>query len=190
MRVLFCNVAWMKYYDGISEDDKPINGGKYIDENGEGSEIYNFTMYDDNNFHGFVETKSNKGRQNQLHIERLEGVSEDAEEADNVLVIWVAKDPARGKSYIVGWYKNATVFRNYYYDEDLCPKNIYANAKDCVLLPMNKRQKIVPRAGRDGYLYGFGRANVWFGKKGDEKANEYIKNMVEYINTYDGESLI
>lgn len=35
-----------------------------------------------------------------------------------------------------------------------------------------------------------GSANVWFGKKGDEKANEYIKNMVEYINTYDGESLI
>lgn len=33
----------MKYYDGMSEDDKPINGGKYIDENGEGSEIYNFT---------------------------------------------------------------------------------------------------------------------------------------------------
>lgn len=28
---------------------------------------------------------------------------------------------------------------------------IYANAKAYVLLPMNKRQKIVPRAGRDGY---------------------------------------
>lgn len=147
-------------------------------------------MYDDNNFHGFVETKSNKGKQNQLHIERLEGVSEDAEEADNVLVIWVAKDPARGKSYIVGWYKNATVFRNYYYDEDWCPKNIYANGKDCVLLPMNKRQKIVSRAGKDGYSHGLGSANVWFGKKEDPKANEYVRNVINYIENYDGESLI
>lgn len=190
MRVLFCNVAWMKYYDGISEDDKPINGGKYIDENGEGSEIYNFTMYDDNNFHGFVETKSNKGKQNQLHIERLEGVSEDAEETDNVLVIWCAKDPAQGKSYIVGWYKNATVCRHYYSDGEGWPKNMYAKSEDCVLLPMNKRQKIAPRAGRDGYSYGFGRANVWFCDNDNKDANKYVRNMINYIETYDGENLI
>ena len=190
MRVLFCNIAWMKNYDGISQNDKPVNGGKFIDENEEGAEIYNFTIYNDDNLHGFVATKSNRGKQNQLHIERIEGVSEDADKADNVLVIWVAKDPARSKSYIVGWYKNATVYRNYYYDGDGCPKNICANAKDCVLLPMNKRQKIVPRAGKDGYTYGLGSANVWFGKKEDSKANEYIKNMVNYIKNYDGENLI
>ena len=39
MRVLFCNVAWMKYYDGISEDDKPINGGKFIYENEDGAKL-------------------------------------------------------------------------------------------------------------------------------------------------------
>ena len=25
-KVIFCNIAWMKYYLGESEDDKPING--------------------------------------------------------------------------------------------------------------------------------------------------------------------
>ncbi|EPB8150734.1 hypothetical protein ACSXDL_02120 [Clostridium perfringens] len=40
------------------------------------------------------------------------------------MVIWCAKDHAQGKSYIVGYYKNATGCRNYYYDEELCPKNI------------------------------------------------------------------
>lgn len=189
MRVLFCNVAWMKNYNGLTKYDKPVNGGKYIDDNEEGAEVYNFTMYDDKNFHGFVATKSNRGIQNQLHIERLQGVSDEAEETDNVLVIWVAKDPAKGKSYIVGWYKNATVCRHYYYKKG-CPKNIYAKAEDCVLLPMNKRHKRVPRAGRDGYSYGLGSANVWFGKKEDEKANEYVRNMVNYIESYDGESLI
>ncbi|EJT6159065.1 hypothetical protein ACSW9K_10380 [Clostridium perfringens] len=106
------------------------------------------------------------------------------------MVIWCAKDHAQGKSYIVGWYKNATVCRNYYYDEDWCPKNIYANGKDCVLLPMNKRQKIVSRAGKDGYSHGLGSANVWFGKKEDPKANEYVRNVINYIENYDGESLI
>ncbi|MDU7068096.1 MAG: hypothetical protein E6343_09000 [Clostridium perfringens] len=38
--------------------------------------------------------------------------------------IWCAKDYVQGKRYIVGCYKNATVCRNYFYDEDLCPKNI------------------------------------------------------------------
>lgn len=45
------------------------------------------------------------------------------------------------------------------------------------------------RAGKEGYSYGMGQANVWFGKKDDEKANLYIKNIVEYINLYDGQNL-
>ncbi|ELC8424879.1 hypothetical protein QYB63_001450 [Clostridium perfringens] len=190
MRVLFCNIAWMKNYNGINKNDKPVNGGSFVTKNGDATEAFNFKKYYDKKCHGFVATKSNKGRFNQLHIERFEGVSEDAKEVNDVLVIWVAKDPARDKSYIVGWYKNATVCRYYYDLSNGWIKNIYADSNDCVLLPMNKRQKIVPRAGKKGYSYGMGSANVWFGKKGDEKANEYIKNMVEYVNNYDGESLI
>lgn len=189
MRVLFCNIAWMKYYNGITEDDVPVNGGSWIDKNEEGAECFNFTLYDDYRYHGFVATKSNRGNANQLHIEKLEGVKEGDDEAENILAIWAARDPAKGKSYIVGWYKDATVTRYYYEDEDKFPKNIYANASDCVLLPMNKRHRIVPRAGKEGYSYGMGQANIWFGKKGDEKADLYIKNIVEYINSYDGENL-
>ena len=29
-KVVFCEVAWMKYYAGVSEADRPKNGGKYI----------------------------------------------------------------------------------------------------------------------------------------------------------------
>lgn len=114
---------------------------------------------------------------------------QDAEEADKVLVIWGAKDPVNNKNYIVGWYKNATVTRYYYEDGDGWCKNVFAKAEDCVLLPRNERHKIVPRAGKDGYTYGMGSANIWFGKKGDEKSERYIKNMVEYINSYKGENL-
>lgn len=87
MRVLFCNIAWMKYYNGITADDMPVNGGSWVDKNKEGAECCNFTLYDDDNYHGFVETKSNRGNANQLHIEKLEGVSKDEDEAESVLVI-------------------------------------------------------------------------------------------------------
>ena len=38
-KVIFCEIAWMKYYAGVNDSDKPMNGGKYIDENGEGGDI-------------------------------------------------------------------------------------------------------------------------------------------------------
>lgn len=189
MRVLFCNIAWMKYYNGITDEDIPVNGGSWVDKNNEGAECFNYTLYDDGNYHGFVVTKSNKGKPNQLHIERIDGVSDDDDEAEKVTVIWLARDPVKGKNYIIGWYKEATVSRYYYEDADGWPKNIYAKAENGVLLPINKRHKIVPRAGKEGYSYGMGQANVWFGKKGDKKAELYIKNIVEYINSYDGENL-
>ena len=44
MRILFCNIAWMKEYRG-NEDGKdiPLNGGSYVDETGDAHEKYNFT---------------------------------------------------------------------------------------------------------------------------------------------------
>lgn len=49
MRVLFCNVAWMRYYNGVTSKDEPRNGGSWVNENQTGAEIYNFTEYDDEN---------------------------------------------------------------------------------------------------------------------------------------------
>ncbi len=67
--------------------------------------------------------------------------------------------------------------------------NIVANVEDCVLLPLNKRHKIVPRAGKDGYSYGMGQANVWFAQSNNDKEKKYVENMINYINSYDGENL-
>lgn len=38
-KVVFCEIAWMKYYSGVSEDDQPVNGGKYVKENKEGEKF-------------------------------------------------------------------------------------------------------------------------------------------------------
>ena len=44
MRILFCNIAWMKEYRGNEDGkDTPLNGGSYVDETGDAYEKYNFT---------------------------------------------------------------------------------------------------------------------------------------------------
>lgn len=103
----------MKYYNGITEDDKPSNGGSWVKENENATECLNFTPCNDGTYCGYVSTKSNRGNNNQLHIERVEGISKDEDIAENVLVIWVAKKNQASKNTIVGWYKNATVGRYY-----------------------------------------------------------------------------
>lgn len=41
-KILFCNIAWMEYYKGVTDDDIPINGGEWVNKNKYGHEAYNF----------------------------------------------------------------------------------------------------------------------------------------------------
>lgn len=41
-RILLVRTAWMKYYEGTTKTDIPRSGAKYIKENKNGGEIYNF----------------------------------------------------------------------------------------------------------------------------------------------------
>ncbi|MCI9069740.1 hypothetical protein [Clostridium sp.] len=189
MRILFCNIAWMKCYNGV-ENEEPKNGGSWVKENKYAIECHNFTPCDDGMYRGYVCTKSNGGNRNQLHIERFEGITKEDDVAKNVLVIWVAKRNINKNNTIVGWYKNATIFRNYQWRDNGEQYNIIAKLEDCILLPTEcNRNKVVPRAGKEGYSYGMGQANVWFAQGNDDKEKKYVENMINYINSYDGENL-
>lgn len=200
MRILFCNIARMKYYKGILPGtDEPKFGGAYVAQTGDASEKYNFAPIqaeDGECCLGTVETKSTTGRRsNQLHIERLEGISRDAWTADGVLVVWCAAHH-HGETVVVGWYRNATVLRNYrfvrvdYEDGSWEERayNIVADAKDCVLLPEGERNRRcwwVPRE-KTTRSFGFGQANVWFAE--EERAENYVHALVEQIKQYQGEN--
>lgn len=184
MRILFCNVTWMKHYNGINDSDTVgEGGGSYINKHKTGAEIYNFQDY--NGFcYGYV---SGKG---EIHIERLEDVKENAVEADNVLVVWTAKPSANSDNVIVGWYKNAILYR-YEQTAEPCPnvgRDLYyfikAKASDCFLLPESERKFIVPRASELGKGMGMGQSNYWFADS--EYAKEkYTPEVISYINNYD-----
>lgn len=50
--IIFCNIAYMKYYKGIIDGvDEPVNGGAYVQETNDAHEAYNF------DFSGAKETK-------------------------------------------------------------------------------------------------------------------------------------
>lgn len=205
MKILFCNIANMKYYKGnIPGVDEPQYGGEYVQQWGDGGEVYNFfpTPVDGENVClGFVETKStNRKTVNQLHVEKIEGVfPEDAPEAEGVLVIWCAihnNYDNSGRTAVMGWYRNATVYREYQKipvsledgGTELATYNIKANTCDCVLLPYGERNDHVwwvPRK-RKTRSFGFGQANVWFAQ--EERAEEYVHKLVQKIDSYRGEN--
>ena len=80
--VVFCNIMWQERYDG--SDEKGINGGSYVKENGTGNEYMNFLPFEvqengSDTFKeallGSFETKSKQGRANETRIERILGYS-------------------------------------------------------------------------------------------------------------------
>lgn len=209
MKILFCNIAWMKYYHGNCEADRPQHGGSFVDKTNDANECSNFLpvvveanrIFEDDVpcCFGSFETKcTRKDTQNQVHIEKIRGCGsfKNCDYADNILVIWCAKS-CRDDTVVVGWYKGATVFREYQ-ELQMQDKsngdyfrtyNIVAKAEDCVLLPEAERFRklwYVPRAQKKGIPFGFGRANVWYAV--ENSAEEYLKKIVSSINKYDGEN--
>lgn len=185
MKVLFCNIGWMKYYEGVTDEDPILFGGSYNEKFKDGVEQYNFV--DINGYcYGFVETKSTKGKSNELHIEKIEGISNLASEAEGVLVIWMAKDPYEKHTKIVGWYKDATVYR-VYQEKNIALYSIYnvkAKSENCVLLPENKRNRIVFRAKEIGIGKGPGMSEVWYAR--DPEARDIVKEYINYVLNYKG----
>lgn len=201
----------MKWYQGVTDDDKPYNGGSWVTENGQACEQYNFlpinitdSQYEQEinqkyNF-GFVETKHTKeGYAKLLHIEKISGCDLLKKEpyVDDVFVIWCAT-MSRGITRVVGWYKHATVYRTnqlYIYEyengeEEERLYNIKAESKNCFLLPEQERKNSVwnvPNAAKSK-SFGFGQSLIWYARQ--ESAKQYLDDLIKNINEYRGESCL
>lgn len=182
MKILFCNIAYMQYYDNRI-CDIPINGGAYVHKHNDAFEKYNFQECDDGFYRGFVETKHKKcyeyGNQtntyNSLHIEKIDKECKDKDYIDNVLVVFCAK-PENKSTVIVGWYKNARVYRNRpMYNGRIF--NLEARKSDCVLLDVPSREFVIPRAKKG--VFGIGQSNVRFADF--ENHSEFMEKVISYI---------
>ncbi len=187
-RILFCNIAWMKYYCGATEDDIPKGNLGYIRKYGTGEEIYNFYKQSGNCVHGYVatrtmadETAKNGQRYCRINIERISHeVQHDNEKGDfvkGVLVVFFAQ------KIIVGWYKNATVYRQMQEEECHGKKrcyNIEADYDNAKLIPVDERYFGVQSGRNRNSRFGFGQAPYWFADK--EEAQDFVSKARKYID--------
>ena len=169
MNILYCRITWMKAYKGML-NDSTTGGGEYVKENIP-FEIYNF-LGNDGYYYGFVEPGVNCS----LHVERF-GVKRNDDSADGVLVVWVARKPSGGE-YIIGWYRNATVYRNLQAVPDIVLENRDINTINRYNV-LSQEAVLLDPAERTFLLSNMGRKNIWYGN------DEIDTSVVEYIDKYE-----
>ena len=192
MAYLFCNIGWMKDYQG-QNNDKIRGGGAFVETEGYGFEVCNFEPYK-NQIYGYVQPPGRAGANIKSDIDtnmKSSSIPENFERVtikidklgadkkhnaiENVNVIWTAKDPAPGgKTVIVGWYTNATVYREYQKFDQAPPcqqannvdgYRIVAKESNCKLLPIEQRTIQIPKMVKGG----MGQSNIWYADKPESK---------------------
>jgi len=171
--LLFVRTSYMKYYKGITEEDKPYAGGEYVEDTGNAHEVYNFLPYE-NRLYGFFMMNGN------LNVHRL-GADND-KYADDILVVNAAAHPKRG-TVVVGWYDHARVFKKHQeYPEGIdrfSPPynyNFTAESKDCFLVPEDKRIELFP----GNSTVKMRRTFNWYADKKEDKA--VVDRVLKHIN--------
>jgi hypothetical protein len=166
----------MQRYDLDIANDPPYNGGEYVVKNGNAGEKINFHSFGDGIAYGFVETRGDLDHNPyQIHIERL--VPGAGEQLDGVNVVFCAKDPYDKRTKVVGWYKDATVYRHQQkltVDDVEYPYFFQTDLKNSVLIPQEERDIYVPTVQVEGY--GMGQANVWYADK--ENVQEFVHGVL------------
>jgi len=176
----------MTHYRGITNKDQIIGGGSYDPK--EKHDAYNFLAIN-GICYGYVEPP----RHTKITLHRIDNTCPlDREILKDVLVVWVSSRPNVKGTYIVGWYKHATVYSNFQKSKEGARKcysyNIKASANNCTLLPIDKRTFNVPRGNRAGKGF-LGQFNVWYADAHIPAVNRFKNKVLDYINNYKADKI-
>lgn len=169
--LVIINIGWMTDYRGTN-NDPTLGGHGYLKTHDIGGESWNFLPTKKRCF-GYVP------RSASISLRRLGGMSRD-EELHGITVVWVAKDPRDAVTKVVGWYQNATVYRD---SEHVSVKRsksktiryqieVAATDTDTHLLKPDQRWLQVPTAKLKGNM---GQCPVWYGNE------TFIRSVREHI---------
>ncbi|MFM6281063.1 MAG: hypothetical protein ACKN9K_22075, partial [Dolichospermum sp.] len=76
-KIIFFNIAWMKYYQGVTKEDAPKNGGDFIEQNEYGHEIFNFLTFNER-MYGYVQPSGTGNYlERKINIDRLDAPKQD-----------------------------------------------------------------------------------------------------------------
>ena len=187
MAILVCRSPWMNVYRGVTDDDPEpdlTNG-----------ECWNFLEMPDGYCYGYAEI----GHFGNLNIIRLGARNQDTK-IDGVLVVFAATNPDDNRFVVVGWYTNATVFRETSQigglgfcrpgrDGDIVNSWVRFKTNDATLISADDRRFQMPQS-RDpqpnGGFGGIGQAGVWYGLNDTEMPPgiQFRKKLTEYIEKH------
>ena len=181
-KFVFLNIVWMKNYRGVTKDDKPQNGGRYVVEIGETAYVcYNF--FPVNHFcYGYFQHI-----RQQLNLGRIDKNCENADAVQDVTIIWVANRK------IVGWYEHAEIFRYWQsFNEPFFDTNhkdwdhwCKAREENVYLIPPENRNFDVPSAAKNGVGKGMGQLNIWYADS-DWAQKVFVPAVEKYIEELRG----
>ncbi|MDQ6960960.1 MAG: HNH endonuclease [Mariprofundaceae bacterium] len=178
--IILCRVGWMAKYDG---SENIYRGNMQWSEEGAG-ELWNFKSGEDSIVRGFVmlTAKNKKGDlTGTINIDNIGALASDASSEGNTIIFY-APNPSNEKSYVVGWYENAKVYRTWVVDAG--KKNIYRNKTeysfevnkwDTFLILENKRNIEVINAQ-------YAQANEIKGSYPGQNCVFFGSNNIRYVN--------
>ncbi|MEJ1118084.1 DUF3883 domain-containing protein [Phyllobacterium sp. CCNWLW109] len=180
--MVFFNIGWMKKYAGAAQDDPTRGRHGYLVGRTHGAESFNFAPKRGKVF-GY---RPGFGR--KVNINELGAATKD-DHISGVLVVWIAMEPTSKKAFIVGWYRNATVYRSAQPSTTLKGNihpgmDISYTAETEALLAT-----LLPEPNRDFWVQsnktmdgGFGQSIVWYGRD-----DEYRSRVWKYISEVEKE---
>jgi len=184
-KMIICNIAWMRDYNGITHGDIPRYYEKTVNSLDWPGEIYNFQEFN-GNCYGYMEQYGN------MEIERYFSEFFDSRnKVKGFTIVWCSVD-SENKTKIVGWYNNAILHRNHRYVVDFFPEatdengyNAMASIDDCYLIPEEKRSFIIDEVLTMEELLKLKNTNIWY----EDEKNRYktLNKIKEYIESYDGD---
>ena len=184
--LIVCNIGWMRRYQGLkNKPDDITGGGAYVTQNKRGHEVCNFLRCKDGKTYGHVETiKGKTDREIKLQNLDPKAIGTSLNKID---VVWIATNPKVGGRTVVGWYRNATLYRNrrsfggrppseQHSADDLMDYRISAKNEDVTLVPFEYRGRPEFSLGRgEGWI---GQANWWFPERQtSDEVQEFLRNL-------------
>jgi hypothetical protein len=188
--LLFCNIGWMSRYEGlVGKPDKIVGGGAYVKAEEKGEEVCNFFACSDGYVYGHVETIHGE-RDRKIRMAYLGGDS-DADKMEGVDVVWTATNPDGGGRKVVGWYRNATVFRDrqkfscppskQHSRDEITSYRIRASAADAHRLELEQRSLSLDRG--PGWM---GHTQWWRPETTDPKIAQFARKVRSWIDGKQG----
>ena len=126
MRIVWINVPWMKYYTGEGDEERLVPSCGYNFQNVNGF------------YYGYGEGLDT------IPIEKIEGIKQEDEMAEDVTVVFTARN-RKDEHKVIGWYKKATIYRHFIErlsldsERPVFKYSIKAPASSAVLLPVELR---------------------------------------------------